>query len=72
VLLWVDMEITNKDLAAQWMMAHVLCLEKALDSVRLDEAKWWYEWFFGKPQSGKLGIERLEEARKRIEELESR
>jgi hypothetical protein len=33
---------------------------------RLDEAQWWYDYHWGKSQSGKLGIERLQEVDERI------
>jgi hypothetical protein len=40
--------------------------EEGLREARHEEAQWWYDYFFGKPQSGKLGIERLQEARERL------
>lgn len=44
-----------------------LCANEA----RLNEAQWWYDYFLGKPQSGKLGIERLAEPKDRLRALKA-
>lgn len=44
-------------------------LAAALAACALEEAKWWHDYFLGKPQSGKLGVERLAEPRERLRAL---
>lgn len=41
-------------------------LTRLRDATRFDECAWWWDYTFGKSQSGKLGIERLQEASDRL------
>ena len=67
---WLLSQVSKQRFTGDFRPDHVPSLTALLARVRLDEAKWWYDYHWGKPQSGKLGIERLHEVDARLRALE--
>lgn len=53
---------------SKWIMCRG-ALRDLLLEVRLAEVEWWYDYHWGKSQSGKLGIDRLNEVDERLRSL---